>query len=101
VLGQPDVVFTTALGTHLEPRNISRAFTQLCEATDVRPLRLHVLRHSAARFLLLQGVDLKTVQSMLRDSRLATTADLYLHVNPELQRGPVDRMEQLLHGLAR
>ncbi len=64
-------------------------------------LRLHVLRHSAASFLLLQGVDLKTVQSMLRDSRLATTADLYLHVNPELQRGPVDRMEQLLHGLAR
>lgn len=97
---RPDVVFTTELGTYLEPRNVSRAFTQLCQAAGVRPLRLHDLRHSAASFLLLQGVDLKTVQTMLRHTRLATTADLYLHVHPELQRGAVDSMERLLHPLA-
>ncbi len=95
-----DLVFTTEIGTHLEPRNVTRSFGQLCQAASLRPLRLHDLRHSAASFLLLQGVDLKTVQTMLRHTRLATTADLYLHVHPELQRGAVESMERLLHPLA-
>jgi len=95
-----DLVFTTEIGTYLEPRNVTRAFGQLCQAASLRPLRLHDLRHSAASFLLLQGVDLKTVQTMLRHTRLATTADLYLHVHPELQRGAVESMERLLHPLA-
>jgi len=95
-----DVVFTTEIGTYLEPRNVTRSFGQLCQAASLRPLRLHDLRHSAASFLLLQGVDLKTVQTMLRHTRLATTADLYLHVHPELQRGAVESMERLLHPLA-
>jgi len=92
-----DLVFTTEIGTYLEPRNVTRAFGQLCQAASLRPLRLHDLRHSAASFLLLQGVDLKTVQTLLRHTRLATTADLYLHVHPELQRGAAAAMEQLLH----
>jgi integrase len=91
-----DLVFTTQIGKPLEPRNVTRRFQQLSETANLRPLRLHDLRHSAASFLLLQGVDLKTVQTMLRHSRMATTADLYLHVHPQLQRDAGDRLEQLL-----
>ena len=98
---RPDLVFTTPLGTPLEPRNISRTFQLLNRQAGIRPLRLHDLRHSSASFLLLQGVDLKTVQTMLRHTRLATTADLYLHVHPQLQRDAGNRLEQLLHPVAR
>ena len=98
---RPDLVFTTTSGNWLEPRNISRRFQQLCQHAGIRQLRLHDLRHSSASFLLLQGVDLKTVQTMLRHTRLSTTADLYLHVHPELQRDAGDRLEQLLHPAAR
>jgi integrase len=98
---RPDLVFTTPIGTPLEPRNISRTFQLLNRQAGIRPLRLHDLRHSSASFLLLQGVDLKTVQTMLRHTRLATTADLYLHVHPQMQRDAGDRLEQLLHPVAR
>ena len=92
----PDLVFATPLGTHLEPRNVSRQWVELCERLGMRHIRLHDLRHSAASFLLLQGVDLKLVQTTLRHSRLATTADLYTHVHPELQDHAAQRMAQLL-----
>ena len=49
-----------------------------------------------ATFALRQGVDLKTIQTMLRHSRLATTADLYTHVLHEVQRSGSDRMGDLL-----
>jgi site-specific recombinase XerD len=54
-----------------------------------------------ASFALRQGVDLKTIQTMLRHSRLATTADLYTHVLHEVQRSGSDRIGDLLteHGL--
>ncbi len=97
---RPDLVFTTEIGTSLEPRNVSRRFQQLCSTAEIRQVRLHDLRHSAASFLLLQGIDLKTVQTMLRHTRMATTADLYLHVHPELQRDAGERLEQLLRPVA-
>jgi len=54
-----------------------------------------------ATFALRQGVDLKTIQTMLRHSRLATTADLYTHVLHEVQRSGSDHVGDLLteHGL--
>ncbi len=92
----PGLVFTTSVGTALEPRNINRAWASLCERAGIRKVRLHDLRHSAASFLLLQGVDMKVVQATLRHSRLATTADLYTHVLAEVQRSAADRMDDLL-----
>ena len=66
-------------------------------------VRMHDLRHSMATFALRQGVDMKTIQSMLRHSRLATTADLYTHVLREVQRSGSDRIGDLLteHGVGR
>lgn len=98
---RPDLLFTTPIGTPLEPRNISRTFQMLNRQAGIRSLRLHDLRRSSASFLLLRGVDLKTVQTMLRHTRLATTADLYLHVHPQMQRDAGDRLEELLHPVAR
>ena len=91
-----DLVFTTTAGTPLEPRNVNRVFEALLDRAGLRRIRLHDLRHSAASFLLEEGVDLKIIQVTLRHSRLSTTADLYTHVQPELQRIAADRMDGLL-----
>ena len=98
---EPDRVFATAHGTPLEPRNVNHEWAKVCASAGVTPLRPHDLRHSMATFALRQGVDLKTIQTMLRHSRLATTADLYTHVLHEVQRSGSDRMGDLLteHGL--
>jgi integrase len=91
-------VFTTNVGTALEPRNVSRSWASLCTKAGVRKMRLHDLRHSAASFMFAAGVDLKLVQTMLRHSRLATTADVYAHVLDEVQHQAADRMDGVLRG---
>ncbi len=103
VWSDPERVITTGHGTALEPRNINHEWAKVCAAAGIAPIRPHDLRHSMATFALRQGVDMKTIQSMLRHSRLATTADLYTHVLREVQRSGSDRIGDLLteHGVGR
>ncbi len=95
----PGLVFTTSVGTALEPRNVSRSWSTLCDRANVRRVRLHDLRHSAATFMLSAGVDLKMIQTTLRHSRLATTADVYAHVLDDVQHQAAERMDVVLRGL--
>lgn len=96
----PGLVFTTNVGTALEPRNVNRSWASLCDRAGVRHVRLHDLRHSAATFMFAAGVDLKLVQTTLRHSRLATTADIYAHVLDDVQHQAAERMDVMLRGLA-
>jgi integrase len=95
----PELVFTTTVGTPLEPRNVNRAWDDLCARAQVRKVRVHDLRHGAASFMLGAGVDMKTIQATLRHSRLSTTADIYAHVCADVQRGAADRMDVVLRAL--
>ena len=90
------LVFTTSIGTPLEPRNVLRSFHALCDRAQVRRVRVHDLRHAAASFMLLQGVDMRVVMGTLGHSRLATTSDLYTHLREPVQRAAADRMDDLL-----
>lgn len=45
------LVFTTASGNWIEPRNINRMFERLCEKAQVPRVRVHDLRHSCATLL--------------------------------------------------
>jgi integrase len=92
----PEMVFTTHVGTPLEPRNVLRSFHALCRRAGVREVRIHDLRHAAASFLLLQGVDMRVVMGTLGHSRQATTSDLYTHLLEPVQRDAADRMDALL-----
>jgi integrase len=92
----PGLVFTTSVGTPLEPRNVNRAWAALCDRAGVRRLRVHDLRHATATFMLAAGVDLKVIQATLRHSRLSTTADVYAHVLVDVQRAAADRMGDVL-----
>jgi integrase len=59
------LVFTTAIGTPIEPRNLNRHFNELCDAAGIRRVRLHDLRHTCATLLLAQGVDGRTIMELL------------------------------------
>lgn len=92
----PDLIFTTSVGTALEPRNVNRAWTSVCTRAEVEGIRLHDLRHAAASMAFAAGADLKEVQAMLRHSRLSTTADIYVNVFESVRRGTADRMDEVL-----
>lgn len=102
----PDLVFTTGLGTPLEPRNVNRSWYALCKRANIRQgeedrIRIHDLRHATASFLFAQGTDVKTIQSVLRHARHATTADIYTHVFAEVKRGAADTMDGVLSDLVK
>lgn len=95
----PTLVFTTHLGTWLDPRNVYGFWHALCDRAGVRRCRPHDLRHTAASVLLLQGAEMRTVMEVLGHSRMATTSDLYTHVLAEVKADAADRMDSFLRGL--
>ena len=90
------LVFTTEIGTPLEPRNVLRRFEVLAQRAGLSGVHLHTLPHSAASFLLAAGTHTKVVQEHLGHSSYAITADIYSHVGPAQQREAADRLDQAL-----
>ncbi len=94
-----DLVFTTGLGTAVEPRNINRQWEKVRDRAGIeRPARLHDLRHACASYALAGGADLKTVQRMLRHARISTT-QVYVHALEDVPRAGADVMDRVLEGL--
>jgi integrase len=63
------LVFTTATGRHVEPRNLNTAFARLVARAGVRPIRFHDLQHTCATLLLSRGVSPRMVMDILGHSR--------------------------------
>lgn len=90
-----DLVFTTGVGTALEPRNVNRAWERVCRDAGTRVIRIHDLRHACASYLAAQKVSLKVIQRTLRHSRASTT-EIYLHALEEVPREGADAMDQVI-----
>jgi len=89
-------VFTTPIGTPVDPRNDFRCFKQLLAAAGVRDVRLHDLRHTAATLLLAQGVPARVVMKILGHRQIGLTMNTYTHVASEVLREATSRMTQTL-----
>jgi integrase len=83
-------IFTQENGEALHPEWVSDEFARLIEACDLPPIRLHDLRHGAASLMLAAGVDLKVVQETLGHATLATTANTYTSVYPDVASAAAD-----------
>lgn len=90
------LVFTSGIGTPLEPRNLFRSFKALLRKAALPNIRFHDLRHSAASLLLAQGVPMRAVMELLGHSNIGTTADIYSHVMPAMMRDVADKMDAIL-----
>lgn len=80
------LVFTTTLGTPIEPSNLRRTFDKDIAAAGVRRIRFHDMRHTCASLLLAQGVQMRVVMEVLGHSNMAITSDIYSHVAPTTLR---------------
>ncbi|WP_175117478.1 site-specific integrase [Plantibacter sp. MCCC 1A11337] len=76
------LVFTTKIGTPIEPSNLRRTFDKDIAAAGVRRIRFHDMRHTCASLLLSQGVQMRVVMEILGHSNMAITSDIYSHVAP-------------------
>src|SRR5262249_15529079 len=73
-------------------------FVPLLQKAGLPLIRFHDLRHTAATFLLLQGVHPKVVSEMLGHASVGITLDLYSHVLPNMQKEATEALDRLLVG---
>ena len=88
-------VFTTSLGTPVEPRNVNRHFESWCELAAVRRIRFHDLRHSCASLLYSLGVPLDQIQDVLGHGSPVTTKLIYVDVAEDMHREALDQLGAL------
>jgi integrase len=73
-----DYVFVNRLGRRLDPSALRRRYERAREATGLKPLRFHDLRHTYGSLLVAGGIDLVSVKAAMGHSRISTT-ERYLH----------------------
>jgi integrase len=91
-----DLVFCNARGNFIEPSTLREQFLKVLEGMGFPHMRFHDLRHTAATLLLSMGVPMRVVQDILGHSEMKTTANVYSHVLPSMQREAMGKMDELL-----
>jgi integrase len=85
-------VFATRTGRPIERKSDWRGWKTILREANVRDVRLHDGRHTAATLLLSEGVHPRVVMEVLGHAQMRTTTDTYSHVMPALGRDAADRM---------
>jgi integrase len=73
-------VFTSTVGTPLDPRNVAKRFTSVCRKAKIGKWHPHELRHTAASLMLANGIPLQVVSDILGHASIRITSDVYGHV---------------------
>ena len=91
-------VFTTGLGTPLDPRNVAKQFEANCLKAKLGKWHPHELRHSAATLMLAAGTPLQVVSAVLGHASIRITSDVYGHVLEPQRQEAADALAGILYG---
>lgn len=96
----PDLgyVFTTAIGTPMDPRNCTRVVQEACRTAGVRVVRLHDFRHGCVSVLLGLGIPPRTAMDIAGHSTIEMTMNVYGHVTLDEKREALDKLGDLFEG---
>lgn len=76
----PELVFTSEVGTPLNPDNLKRVRDALMDKAQVPRVRLHDLRHLHASVAIESGMDVNKLAERMGHARASFTLDRYTHL---------------------
>lgn len=86
-----DRLFLNARGKPISTQGVAYVIRRLCAAADIqRHVTPHMLRHTAATLLLMNGADIRIVQEFLGHASISTT-ELYTRLSPNLFQKALER----------
>jgi integrase len=83
-IGAGELVFSHG-GIPWDPNSLTKAFDRLIEATGVRKITLHGLRHTHISHQLMDGVHVKVVSERAGHANVSITLSVYAAFVPTLQ----------------
>ncbi len=93
-----DLMFPWGTGRPLDRGAVRRTFVKLTATANIKGIRFHDLRHTAATFMLAAGIHPKVVSERLGHATVAITLDIYSHVMPHLQSEAAAAVDTILVG---
>lgn len=90
-----DLVFYTLHGNPIGRSDANKYLDAILERAGIPHVRFHDMRHSNATWLLLSGVDVRTVAAHLGHAQTSTTLDIYAHVISAVQEQTANAIDGL------
>lgn len=81
-----ELIFTSKAGSFMPKRTMQDWFKRFLIRKNLKVITFHGLRHTSATILLANGIPLKNVAERLGHSRASTTANIYAHAIPRIDR---------------
>ena len=90
-----DFVFSQK-GSPMSPTSFQYMLKKHCELVNVKPIRIHALRHSHASLLLSLGMNDLELQNRLGHTNISTTLGTYSHLRPTAMKEVADKLDGIL-----
>ena len=95
-LGKAELVFTRADGAPMDADGLTKGFAKLVDASGVRPITFHGLRHTHISHQLMDGVHVKVVSERAGHASVGITLGVYAAFVPTLQADAATRIDSWL-----
>jgi integrase len=89
-------VFTSSIGTPLEPSNVTHRLQKLLGMASLPWQRFHDLRHCSASLLLAGNVSPRVIMGILGHSQNSLTLNTYAHLSPALEHDVANALDAVL-----
>jgi len=76
-----EYIYVNDMGGLIKPDYLTQHFPAFLEKHNLKRIRFHDLRHSCASLLYANGVTMREIQEWLGHSDIATTSDIYTHLD--------------------